>query len=453
MIRRLLPLFALLLGLIVVGPAFAQTQPSALDRFLVDTLQSAGESIQDVSVMALENFGASAGSTLLEKGYERSLKWAATATTARNEIAGNLIDLTKGVLRANAARIGKIVNFIPYIEPILTEGQEVLTAFKTEGWVEAIINVVGGVANALVADSLGGLAISAGSACFAALSAMPPVAVAGFALCWAATTYLASAAGDGAEYVVEAGLRRALRRSGGSSQTGPPGAQGGGRTRINANVDDVTTSARDDSTAMADIGTSRTGGVTINVDADDVTTTARDDSVAYSGIGIADGRGSEVDASVEDVTTIARGNSSAESLVGVAGSGGRVTADVREDVLTSATGGGHSTTVIGRSNGGNVTASVRGSVATMSKGGAASTRIGDGASAMVRGDVVNRNGDLSIGGSCVARRDGACCIQIHRNYCVLQVVPPNDKGACPPRFERSGALCYLYSDKQHSLNN
>lgn len=270
----------------------------------------------------------------------------------------------------------------------------------------------------------------------------------------------------------------------GSTAVTDIGVARGGNVVIDARVDGtVNTNAQNDSSAYTAIGVAEGDDARLQVDVDGgVSTTAKNDSTAYTGIGVTGGGGGKVTVDVDGgVTTSATNRASASTEIGYANDGtatvrvdggvntiaksggeasteigtaegGRVTVSVGDGVTTSATGSGSAKTVVGTSSGGNVNVNVGGSVNTISRGGAnTSTNIGAGKSAFVGGDVLNKGGDLSIGGACRARRDGQCCIDIHRNLCVLQMTPTH-KGNCPPRFERSGGMCYLYSDKKHRLD-
>ncbi len=470
---------ALLISLILVAaslllPARATAQPSGLDDFLSGVHQA-----------GIENAAQGLGARLISDAYK------AHKDKLVAKIPKPIVDGAKQLLssasRSKAIMLaGKFVKrlSVDVVVGVISEIPEVVAAFKEDGWRGAAINVLGGAANVLVAWLLDkpttGLRLSPlqAFACRDIARRNSPTATHSIGFCNGdfLADYLVAAGGEASERLVEAGLQKLFGgpgqdrggspgqgtgRNGGSGAGGAGGgrpkgtsdwgAGGGGRTRVDAVVDQVNTNATGSSTAVADIGVARVGGETVNARADDVTTTARGQASAYSGIGVAEGRGSEVNVRVDDVTTTARDRATAESLVGIAKNGADVTASVREDVTTTASGSGRASSIVGRSSGGNVTAQVGGSVTTNANRGSSSTRIGDGASAFVRGDVVTRNGDTSVGGACVARRNGACCVQVHRNLCVLNVLPPDNKGRCPPRFERSGGLCYLYSDKEHRI--
>ena len=214
---------------------------------------------------------------------------------------------------------------------------------------------------------------------------------------------------------------------------------------------DVNTIAKSHSSANSTVGEAY--GLRHDVNAQvrsSVNTIAINRSSASSRVGAAYGDNSDVNVSVRDsVNTIAKSGSIAISDIGVAHSGD-VTVVV-DEVNTIASHSGAAYSEIGSSSGNNVSVGINGSVSTIAKsGGQTSTRIGVDKSVYVKGDVVNSGGDLAIGGACKARRDGQCCIEIHRRYCVLRKVPPDSKGRCPPRFEHWG-LCYLYSDKKHRI--
>lgn len=219
---------------------------------------------------------------------------------------------------------------------------------------------------------------------------------------------------------------------------------------VNARVDRVTTTATGRSDAAATVGAASGGGrADVSVDGG-VTTISSDRASAVNEIGIGDGGGRANARVGGGANAIASGSGSASNRVGVA-NGGRVNARVGGSVNAIATGSGSASNEIGASSGGSSSATVGGSVTSIGGGGGnASTRIGVGASAAVGGSVINKGGDLEIGTSCAARRNGQCCVQIHRRLCALNVVPTY-KGGCPPRYERWGGLCYLYSDKIHSI--
>lgn len=287
-----------------------------------------------------------------------------------------------------------------------------------------------------------------------------------------------------------------------------------GDININVVTGRVNTQASNGSTAISEIGVARGGNVDINVTVGDVNTTAKNHSYAYTGVGVANADSAKIDVHVGgDINTHAKNHSTAVTRVGVAeGANSRVEVGVRDDINTLASdrsvaesnigvsvdtrsntsvavdqgvntvannnasahsnlgiadggrtqvyvkgvntiarNGNVASSDIGISNGGSSTVSIGGEVNTIAgRGRDASTTIGVNSSVSVRGSVINQGGDLEIGGACAARRDGQCCIEIHRNYCVLVKVPTH-KGHCPPRFERWGGLCYLYSDKRHSI--
>ena len=296
-----------------------------------------------------------------------------------------------------------------------------------------------------------------------------------------AVTDIGVARGDGnAEVDVSVGGTVTTRADGKSSAITKIGVAEGGDAKINVTVDGpVTTTATGRSSARTDIGVSTGGDVNARVDSVSTTATGRSDAAATVGaasgggradvsvgggvttsasgkasasneIGIGDG-GGRANARIDGgANAIASGSGSASNRVGVA-NGGRANARVGGSVNAIGTGSGSASNEIGVSSGGSSSATVGGSVTSIGSGGGnASTRIGVGSSATVGGSVINKGGDLEIGASCAARRNGQCCVQIHRRLCALSVVPTH-KGRCPPRYERWGGLCYLYSDKIHSI--
>jgi hypothetical protein len=261
--------------------------------------------------------------------------------------------------------------------------------------------------------------------------------------------YVASKFDDEAEEWVKARVREGLDDDD-EEVTRNRDSRYSGNIEIRARAGDINNSAVGaSSSAVTDVGVARGGDVEIDVRVGDVTTSARSGSDVYTGIGVAEGDNVEIDALVGgDVATMGRGGGNATTHIGVS-SGGDVGVSVREDVLTKS-GSGSAETFIGTSTGSDIDVAVGGSVFTDGGRGSATTRIGTGKSAFIGGDVINRKGDLTIGGLCVAKRNGKCCIEVHRQLCVIQKVPPDSKGNCPPRFERYG-WCYLYSDKAHRI--
>lgn len=389
-----------------------------------------------------------------------------------------------------------------------------------------------------------------------------------FVLCTLATNWVAGKISDKVEEYVERRVREALAKANTASQPAPSGINGGGggaqapptpatvaegaRARlagiINLSVrtGDVTTTAKGESTAVANVGVALGDGnakVDVNVRGP-ITTAADGKSKAYTGIGVTEGNNATASVQIEggvttrasgrsdartevgvakdgktavriggNVTTVAKDRAEATALIGAASDGGQAVVTVRRDVTTTASGKakasntlgvarnhgqatvavgegvtanasgsgkasnevgvadkgnvnvrisgsinalasgtGAAQNQIGQSSGGNVNVYGGGSVNTLgSSGGSSSTKIGQGQSVYLKGSVINKNGNLEIGGACAAQRNGQCCIEIHRLFCVLQKVPPH-KGQCPPRFEQSAGMCYLYSDKKHSIH-
>ncbi|MCG8463910.1 MAG: hypothetical protein MI750_03525 [Xanthomonadales bacterium] len=213
---------------------------------------------------------------------------------------------------------------------------------------------------------------------------------------------------------------------------------------------DVITAARNSSKAVTVVGEASGSNHDVDVTIrDDVVTVASNKSSATTVIGSVSGNDGDADVYIRDgVTTIAKNRSSAHTSIGTArGNDVDVTVD---EVNNYADQGGQSSIIIGDARYRNTQATIGGSVTNSARGGHTNTVIGSTQSAYIRGDVVNMGGDLHIGGSCAARRDNQCCIEIHRNYCVISKVPPDDRGQCPPRYELWG-FCYLYSDKRHRI--
>lgn len=151
-----------------------------------------------------------------------------------------------------------------------------------------------------------------------------------------------------------------------------------------------------------------------------------------------DGSGSSRTYVGGSVTTLGQGRSSAKTTIGDASKSG--TTIVKGGAVNM---GGE----INVGSGGTVTGTVR----TME---GSSARVGGCGSATVLGDVTVLSGSVEVGCGCVARRNGACCIEVYQTTCVLSKVPPNKSG-CPPGYAYSGdGMCRLYSGLgEHSIGS
>lgn len=170
------------------------------------------------------------------------------------------------------------------------------------------------------------------------------------------------------------------------------------------------------------------GGVKINANAGSITSNANNGGVAETRIGSVKG-GSQVDINASvggNVITSAQGGVG-RTEIGTADGSANINVRVGGEVITTANGGG-STTLIGTATNDN-TVPATGSVS-------------------ISGSVINKGGQLEIGNSglCKAYRNHQCCVEIHRNLCVLNFFarPPNYP--CPPLYSDEGGICYLYSD-------
>ena len=86
--------------------------------------------------------------------------------------------------------------------------------------------------------------------------------------------------------------------------------------------------------------------------------------------------------------------------------------------------------------------------------GAGSGEVGGRYSTDIGGSVINQGGQLEINPiqGCAVRRNGVCCIEIHRTHCVLQKYTlRKNRYYCAAGYERDGRVCYRYSDKEHSI--
>jgi hypothetical protein len=375
------------------------------------------------------------------------------------------IDATVGYAAASAewAKNTKLANSLNRSATIfsgavagLLEIPEIYLGGQRDGW-RGYAREAAGAAVAVGLDVAGSYACGALATAAGATSTVGAPVV--FGATFFACQYVAGKVADVTEKVVESGIDKLLgtaNAAGAASGAGgaqPFGRRGNGPVRIGnfnaiVNTGDVTNSAvGSGARAETDIATARGGdggNVDLRATTGTVTTTARGrNSQAYTSIGSADGS-SRSTTITGTVSTTARSGETASTEIGKVSGGGR--ANVRTgDVVTT----GNASNTIGAADGGD--ANVRtGDVVTSGKRGGASTNIGSGGSTAV-GDVINSGGSLSIGGGvCVGRRNGQCCIQFHRGYCTTRIVPTY-KGQCPPRYERWGGLCYLYSDKQHSV--
>jgi hypothetical protein len=347
----------------------------------------------------------------------------------------------------SASFFGRATSFVSkklkQVADVVGEAADVVAAYITGGGTEALIEFAGGLADVLVEY---GVPLLSRRICpkVKHLIATPACYLVAYGL---------SKLDDAAERTTKARLRDALDDDDDGRVQRNRDRRYRGDVTIRASTGDINTIALGTgASAVAEIGVARGGDVEIDAATGDVSTVARGrGSRAYRGIGVAEGDGSDITARVRgDVSTSARRGAVATSQVGVASGGADVTAVVGDDVVTHGAGG-NATNRIGTSTGRDVNVAVGGSVTTLGDRCDSTTNIGAGKSAYVGGDVVNLCGSLTIGGLCVARRDGQCCIEIHRQLCVLHKVPPDNKGRCPPRFERWGWMCYLYSDKRHSI--
>ena len=111
--------------------------------------------------------------------------------------------------------------------------------------------------------------------------------------------------------------------------------------------------------------------------------------------------------------------------------------------------------------GGEVTTTARsGDSAVTTIGGVAGSagKVGGTYVTRVEGSVLNRGGRLEINPvkRCRVRRDGRCCVDIHRGRCVLDKYKlskkkKKKKRRCATGYTRSGSWCYEYSDRRHAF--
>ena len=109
---------------------------------------------------------------------------------------------------------------------------------------------------------------------------------------------------------------------------------------------------------------------------------------------------------------------------------------VRGDVITVAPSGSNAVTRIGSTGTGT--------------GEVSGTYITD-----IDGTIYNKGGILEINPiqGCATRRNGQCCIEIHRSHCVISKYKRSKKSFnCADGYDRDGRYCYLYSDRQHSIS-
>ena len=86
-----------------------------------------------------------------------------------------------------------------------------------------------------------------------------------------------------------------------------------------------------------------------------------------------------------------------------------------------------------------------------------SGRVGGTHVTRIEGSVYNRGGLLEINPvrGCKVRRDGQCCVEIHRGRCVIDKYrlskKKRKKRRCADSYRRSGSWCYEYSDRRHRV--
>ena len=94
------------------------------------------------------------------------------------------------------------------------------------------------------------------------------------------------------------------------------------------------------------------------------------------------------------------------------------------------------------------------SVTRIGSTGTGTGRAGGTYSTVIDGTVYNRGGTLEINPvqGCATTRNGQCCIEIHRSYCVIDRYKRSKRSSgCASGYERDGRYCYQYADKRHRL--
>lgn len=373
--------------------------------------------------------------------------------------------------------IGRPLKLLRYADKAYLLGR----AIGSRDWLEATAQVAGTIAN-FTADRLvsgAGFAVCgkiATGIAVATAGSGAALSVGSFIACGVGVVIVSAVisdkAGEFVENKVRSGFGRREEGLFGRRQTYK------GDIDIRVNVGKVDTSATGKSSAVSDVGVARGGDATVNVRVrSPIVTRAEGRSDAYAGVGVVTGDGGKVDVRVGGpVVTTAKNRATARNEIGVS-SGGKSTVRIGGGVNATATGTGIASNVVGKSERGNTTvriggsvnaissgsgsaqnvigenANVRvgGSVTTIGRGGTSSaTNIGKGTTAAVSGSVLTKGGTTDIGGSCVARRNGRCCVAIHLRLCALRVVPPNKHG-CPPRYRFSQGRCWLFSDYKHRI--
>ena len=412
-LRGLAVLLALAALASFVAPGAAQAQ--TYEQFVEDlrTTDAQGNDRSDAALMELRAKQAAAATAQAQK----------TSQAARGFFGS-----AKSLVKKHYKRIADVAG----------EAMEVIGAYITGGPMEALIQFAGSLADILVEH---GIPLAALRVCPRVFNPLAVTACFGVA-------YVVSKFDDEIEEYVKRRVREGLSDDN-EDVTRNRDTRYRGDIKIRAATGDINNSAvGGGSTSTIDVGVARGGDVEINVTTGDIASSAKNGGDSRTRVGVAEGDGAEINAHVGDVTTSAGNGGDARTDIGVS-SGGDVDAYVGGDVTTRSSGGSAETS-IGTTNRSDVDAGVGGDVYTDAGRGNASTRIGTGKDAFIGGDVINLKGDLSVGGVCVAKRDGRCCIEIHRRLCVISKVPPDSKGRCPPRYENYG-WCYRYSDKRHQI--
>lgn len=218
-----------------------------------------------------------------------------------------------------------------------------------------------------------------------------------------------------------------------------------GDVNIEADVGTISNIAGSNATSITDIGVSTggSGAVDIDVQAGDVNNGAAAGGHAVIEMGTTH-NGGTVRVRANDVINDAGTGETATVVIGAATDGGRSNVSIGGDVVNR----GNSSVTIGAADGGNVNVHIRGG--TITSGG--TTNVGVDNSVFVGGDVINKSGNLGVGGKgCVGHRNGKCCLKFNRGLCAISITPPGKHG-CAPRYEFDRGSCYLYTDRRHRVN-